>query len=203
MIKWLFFDLGSTIIDESECDRYRFERLLLEPGAPMRGELEGYMRELSENNLHPYREAATRFHLAKTKWPQYLEKLYPDAKEVLEKLHQSYRMGIIANQSPGTEQRMIDFGIRQYFDVIISSAEQHMEKPDPEIFMTALRAACCRTEDAVMIGDRLDNDILPAARLGMKTIWVRQGMCRFGNPDVLGVQPDRTVQNLRELLEIL
>lgn len=30
-------------------------------------------------------------------------------------------------------------------------------------------------QEAVMIGDRLDNDISPAKRLGMQTIWIRQG----------------------------
>ena len=35
--------------------------------------------------------------------------------------------------------------------------------------------AGCQAENAVMIGDRLDNDIAPAKKLGMKTVWIRQG----------------------------
>lgn len=35
--------------------------------------------------------------------------------------------------------------------------------------------AKCKPENAVMIGDRIDNDIVPAKQLGMKTIWIKQG----------------------------
>ncbi len=36
MIKWIFFDLGSTLIDESECVEYRTQELLKQPNAPKR-----------------------------------------------------------------------------------------------------------------------------------------------------------------------
>ena len=32
-----------------------------------------------------------------------------------------------------------------------------------------------------MIGDRIDNDIVPAKQLGVKTIWVKQGFGRLWN----------------------
>ena len=54
-----------------------------------------------------------------------------------------------------------------------------------------------------MVGDRLDNDILPAAKLGMKTVWVRQGPFAGGNPEALGITPDLTVDSLEELSEKL
>ena len=37
MIKWIFFDLGSTLIDESECAEYRTQELLKQPNAPKNG----------------------------------------------------------------------------------------------------------------------------------------------------------------------
>jgi len=33
----------------------------------------------------------------------------------------------------------------------------------------------CRPINAIMVGDRLDNDIIPAQHIGMTTILVRQG----------------------------
>jgi HAD superfamily hydrolase (TIGR01509 family) len=45
-------------------------------------------------------------------------------------------------------------------------------KPDPEIFERALGAAGVAARDAVMVGDSYDDDIDPAASLGIGTVWV-------------------------------
>lgn len=47
MIKWIFFDLGSTLIDERECTEYRTQELLKQPNAPKREMLECRMIELA------------------------------------------------------------------------------------------------------------------------------------------------------------
>ena len=67
----------------------------------------------------------------------------------------------------------------------------------------ALERANCLPENAVMIGDRLDNDILPAKRVGLKTIWIRQGFGGMGTPAAEEEIPDCFVNNLQELLELL
>ena len=58
---------------------------------------------------------------------------------------------------------------------MIASAEEGVSKPDPRIFEIALGRADCKAEHAVMIGDRIDNDVVPAKKMGMKTVWIRQG----------------------------
>ena len=55
--------------------------------------------------------------------------------------------------------------------------------------------AGCRAEDAVMVGDRLDNDILPAKAVGMKTIWIRKGLSVHQTSDAA----DCTIDDLCEL----
>ena len=60
-----------------------------------------------------------------------MEKLYPGVKELLDDLHRRYRLGIIANQAPGAEARLAGFGIRDYFDIIVASAEEGVAKPAP------------------------------------------------------------------------
>ena len=199
MIKWLFFDLGSTLIDETDCDEFRLRQLLRQPGAPERKVIEQAMREFSAQNRPAYKETVKKFGLEAAKWPTHLEKLYPGVPEMLAKLRNSYMLGIIANQSVGTEQRMADFGIRQYFDVVISSAELGVAKPDPAIFLAALRAAECPAHQAAMIGDRLDNDIQPAGKLGMFTVWVRQGSGAAGTPALMEKPPDRIVLKIDEI----
>ena len=53
-----------------------------------------------------------------------------------------------------------------------------------------------------MIGDRLDNDIIPAKRLGMKTVWVRQGYAVYQSIDDEDKRPDYIVDSIDELTDI-
>lgn len=75
MISWIFFDLGSTLIDESECIEYRIKELLKQPNAPDRETLERRMIELASQNRLPYKDAAAEFGLETAKWPKNLEKM--------------------------------------------------------------------------------------------------------------------------------
>ena len=202
-IKWIFFDLGSTLIDESDCVEYRIQELLKQPNAPSRETLERRMIELASQNRLPYKDAAAEFGLETVKWPKHLEKMYEGVQELLEKLIVRYRLGIIANQSMGTEQRLVNYGIRQYFDIILSSAEAGMSKPDLKIFETALDRAECIPKNAYMIGDRLDNDIEPAAQLGMHTIWVKQASFAYGNLNLIRHKPDHIVDRVTDVLKYL
>ena len=54
-----------------------------------------------------------------------------------------------------------------------------------------------------MIGDRIDNDIVPAKFLGIKTIWIRQGPWREWNLCRDIEHPDCIVDSLTELCTIL
>lgn len=112
-------------------------------------------------------------------------------------------MGIIANQSLGTEERLTGWGIWQYFDVIISSAEAGVAKPERKIFELALSQAGCRPENAYMIGDRLDNDIIPAGQMGLHTIWVCQGLSAMNDVRKAGYMPEITVEKIDDILHYL
>lgn len=65
-----------------------------------------------------------------------------------------YRLGVIANQSPGTEDRLLNWGLLKYFDIVLASAEEGISKPDIAIFHRALAAAKCLPDNAV----RLETD---------------------------------------------
>lgn len=203
MVRWLFFDLGSTLIDESECVEYRLNHMLNQKNALTREELVQKIKENAEKNLLSYKDIANELDLEIAKLPRHLEKLYPDVPEILEKLHGKYQLGIIANQSLGTEERLTHYGIRHYFDVILASAEAGVSKPDLKIFQTALQKADCSPQEAYMIGDRLDNDIEPAAQLGMLTIWVRQGINAYGNPNLISHKPSIIVDQIQDIINYL
>jgi FMN phosphatase YigB (HAD superfamily) len=112
------------------------------------------------------------------------------------------KIGVNANQSAGTEERLMRWGLMPFISICLSSAEAGLEKPDPAIFKLALRQAGCLASRAVMIGDRLDNDIRPARMLGWKTIRITQGLARFQTPRDSLDEPDLTVANLKLLAPI-
>lgn len=202
MIKWVFFDLGSTLIDETDCIEFRVAETLKQAGAPSKEEFYRQMEYFASVNMLPYKDAVKKFGLENVRWLKELEKLYPESKEVLQALHGRYKLGIIANQSAGTEERLVQFGIRDYFDVVVASAEAGVAKPDKRIFELALSQAGCSACEACMVGDRLDNDIVPAAEMGMSTVWVRQGWFGMGNANLAWFKPNFTVDRILEVTEI-
>lgn len=93
--------------------------------------------------------------------------------------------------------------MRQYFDVIATSAELGYAKPDKEIFEKAFELAGCTAEESVMVGDRLDNDIIPAKTIGMKTVWVKNGLAQYQGAELGKDVVDYQIGSLSELLHIL
>lgn len=128
-----------------------------------------------------------------------IEKLYPGVPELLATLATRFKLGVIANQSKGTETRLTRRGLRDQFSLLFASAELGLSKPDPEIFAGALSQAQCQPEDALMVGDRLDNDIGPAKSWGWSTVRVLQGFSRFQKARSSHEEPDCTFGQIGEL----
>ena len=201
-ISWIFFDIGSTLVDESECYRARVMEMLRGTDVTY-GEFTEKMISYYKGSGKGDKLAASYYGFTLPEWNSDLEILYPEAQECLEQLHGRYRLGIIANQNPGTAERMKKFGIADYFDVIVASAEEGVAKPDSAIFLIALKKAGCRAVNAVMIGDRLDNDIAPAKALGMRTVRILQGYGKYSVPTCEAEMPDYSVSSLNDVCEIL
>jgi FMN phosphatase YigB (HAD superfamily) len=107
---------------------------------------------------------------------------FPDAQATLKRLNQSarangaLRFGILANQPPWIRQRMEEWDLLSFFEpqAVIISDEIGVSKPQPEIFQFALYRADILPQEAVMIGNDYQNDMLPAKALGWQTIWLRR-----------------------------
>ena len=117
-------------------------------------------------------------------------------------LSERYKIGIIANQNPGSKERLNKLGLLKYIDLVIASAEEGVAKPDLRIFQLALERANCKSEEAVMVGDRIDNDMIPAKKIGMKTVWIKQGFGGLSEQMIEAKQPDYSVDSLNELLPL-
>lgn len=201
-VGWVFFDIRSTLVDERLAYAHRIRDMIAGSEVPYTQFYKKMIDCCCENQAGDV-AAAAYFGLRRTPWHSEDEFLYDDATPALLKLCGRYHMGILANQAPGLSERLSAWGVRDFFDVVISSAEEGIDKSDPEIFRRALHRAGCTAEQAVMAGDRLDNDIAPAKALGMKTIWVRQGFSRFTHPICAQSTPDYTARNLTEVAQFL
>ncbi len=207
-MKYIFFDVGYTLVDESKVWQERCKEQAQTEEAKVLGlSAEDIYNEIIEASLShkpQYRTVVKKFNFKEVApYRHELEELYPEAIEVLEKLSKSYKLGIIANQSDGLTQRLEEWGILQYFSLIISSWDCQVMKPDKKIFEIALEKAGCEPCEAVMVGDRLDNDIYPAKQIGMKTVWIKQGFGGMQPIETDAYIPDLELNSLSEILDCI
>jgi HAD superfamily hydrolase (TIGR01509 family) len=131
------------------------------------------------------------------------EDLYPDARACLAELRDLGFTVVIAGNQP--ERRAAQLrALELPCDHLLVSDELGVDKPDPGFFAAVLeRTGTTDPADAVYVGDRVDNDVEPAAALGWRTCWLRRGP--WGNlqdlPD--GLIPDLVLEGLGELPVLL
>ena len=201
IIKWIFFDIGSTLVDESVAYKNRIEKTISNTDV---GYDEFYQRmvEISKHSQNAYNLVLTEYGLNKVTWNSDDEFVYPEAENCWSELSKHYEIGIIANQNFGSQERLDKLGLLKYINLVIASAEEGVAKPDLRIFEIVLNKADCKAEESVIVGDRLDNDIVPANKIGMKTVRVNQGFGRLGVPLAQEEQPNYIAENLSEVIGV-
>ena len=203
----LFFDIGYTLVNEDAVWKKRCEEQSRTEEAKRQGlSAEAIYHEIEKASvarLPQYRTVVEKYGFRETApYRHEFETLYEDAPRVLAALSRRYELGVIANQTAGLKERLENFGILPYFKYLVSSWDVRVMKPDVRIFEHALRTADCPPAESCMIGDRLDNDIVPAKSLGMMTVWIRQGFGRLQRPSSEADMPDHTVEKLADLLAV-
>ena len=71
--------------------------------------------------------------------------------------------------------RLVQLGVDDFFDVVVTFDDTGVRKPAPEPFRKALELLQVRPDEAVMVGDWAERDILGAKTLGMHTVFARYG----------------------------
>ena len=138
--------------------------------------------------------------ITQTNW-----QLEEETGATLQKLKsQEYRLGIFSNAGDDKDvQELIEnFGIRPYFDFVLTSAACYYRKPHPRAFEIALAQWNIPPNEAVMIGDSLEADIYGAKNLHMQTIWITR-RAEFKDEDMRRIKPDFSLRNLTGLLPTL
>ncbi len=133
--------------------------------------------------------------------------LYPDARPCLTALRGSgYFVGVAGNQTLRAGRFLRELNLP--CDVLATSDEWDAAKPDLAFFDKLAEVSGHDRHEIAYVGDRLDNDIAPAALAGLVTVWVRRGPWGYIlRPDDLkaggalpGHAPDLTVATLTDLV---
>ncbi len=129
--------------------------------------------------------------------------LYPDARPCLLELRtRGLRLGIAANQPDRAAEIGRVLGID--LDLLATSAAWDVEKPSPAFFARIATELALPPAAIAYVGDRVDNDVTPAAEAGMCAVFVRRGpwgwiQCPTGSPPGAAF----TVEDLGVLPELL
>jgi HAD superfamily hydrolase (TIGR01549 family) len=199
VIRAVFFDVGETIVDETVlwqhwADHFGIPRFtffavfgaLIERGVDHQKIFEIFGVDRDDS------------------WPGFgTEHLYPDALPCLRTLRgRGVRIGLVGNTSEQIEDilRSLDLPV----DVIGSSARWGLSKPDPAFFERVVREAQTLPDETAYVGDRLDNDVLPAVDAGMIGIHLRRGpwgIMHAMRPEV--ARATHRIDSLDELVPLL
>lgn len=123
--------------------------------------------------------------------------------EVIDLLSQSYKLALAGNTSGSVREILNNHGILKFFVNTEVSGDIGLSKPDIRFFEHILRKIGVSANETVMVGDRLDNDIIPAKILGMKTVLLRIGIYSILEPRTPEEIPDAIIDNIKDLPAVI
>jgi HAD superfamily hydrolase (TIGR01509 family) len=116
-------------------------------------------------------------------------KIYPETKEVLSRL-KNYRKGVITNTPKDSAIKVLkQFDIYKYFDIVLTSNDVKMSKPNPEIVIKSCKILNVNPKNVVLIGDT-KSDVEAGNSAGCKVIGI-------------GVDADFTISKIYEITSII
>ena len=172
-LKGVVFDVGETLVDEERWWRRLADREGLQPHV--------VWAALGVTIARGEEHEALWGHLGIERPPRWwheipysLDDLYPDAWECLERVRElGLRVGIVGNQTATLEAWARESALPA--DVISSSASLGVRKPDPAFFHKVAELMGQPPAELAYVGDRADNDVLPAAAAGLVAVHIRRG----------------------------
>lgn len=223
----VFFDLGQTLLDESKFVNF-FDTKLLEliNGFGGRIDLRSYIalkNNIIKNRLIGYGGIdeiivnLCRLILPKGYDKIILQRLIPviifgkneliclaeGAKKIIEYLSSYCEIGIISNQINDPLEPLIKANILSLFRKIFIISDTSNSNSYDKVFIDAIKYSEFPVTNCIMIGDRLDIDISPANKVGMKTIRITNSLFKLQSAINKYEVPDYTVKKLDEIPRII
>ncbi|MFI6424789.1 HAD family hydrolase [Promicromonospora sp. NPDC050880] len=184
MVRTVVFDVGETLVDESRIWLRWAERLGVPP-LTFLGVLGGCAAlDLSHREAFELVRPGVDVEAEIARWavddPDGLrngfdaDDLYPDVRPALGALREAgFDVVVAGNQPP--EARAALEAMDLPVSAIRTSDEWGTQKPEPEFFARVAQLSGVAPEEIAYVGDRLDNDVLPAADAGMRPVLLRRG----------------------------
>jgi HAD superfamily hydrolase (TIGR01549 family) len=203
--RWVALDVGETLIDETRvwsawADTLRIPRLTLMAALGAEITVGGDHRTAFELVGAPrWRELDEEVERAYGGFQA--ADLYSDALHAVRSLCAAgYRVAILANQPARRTPELRALGFEP--DVMAMSDEMKVHKPDHSFFRRSMELMGVDDPSRIAyVGDRVDNDVLPAAAAGMHPVWIRRGP--WGIIQELPVDLEPRVLVIRSLDELL
>jgi putative hydrolase of the HAD superfamily len=120
---------------------------------------------------------------------------FEDVLQVIPKLSQNYKLGVVSDTWPSLERVFKNAGLREYFSSFVMSSVLGVLKPHELMFSTALSQLNIKPEEAIFIDDNIIN-VKAAIKLGMQGIVILRGDKLKEDTDIL------CIDNLSELEEL-
>lgn len=169
-VRGVVFDVGETLVDESRAWAMQAQHAGVTPFLLM-----GLLGALIARN-EDHRRVWNLLGVERPVEPVGIDQvdLYPDALGCLRAIREAgLGVGIAGNQPIGVESQLREAGFDA--DFIASSAAWGVTKPSADFFSRIVQATELDAGEILYVGDRLDNDILPAREAGMRTAFIRRG----------------------------
>ena len=120
--------------------------------------------------------------------------------DLLDRLYRrGLRLGLAANQQHSIIAQLDAHGIGHYFHHREVSGIHGLRKPDVRLFLRACDDLGINSVECIMVGDRIDNDVVPAKLLGMRSVLFRTGRHRVQQPRSWEERPDAEVHDVAGL----
>jgi len=136
-------------------------------------------------------------------------KLVPGTLKVLDTLHHKYKMAIITNGFKEVQvDKLIQSGLKKYFDKVFISEEVGAQKPHRKIFEHAVKSMNAPKRKSLMVGDSWEADIVGARQFGMDQVYYCPLTDKLPSKEVMSAFASSSVTttviaHLEQLLELL
>jgi HAD superfamily hydrolase (TIGR01549 family) len=172
-VKAVVFDIGETLVDETR----HWAAVAAFAGVPeltLMGVLGGLIeRREHHRSLFGYLQIESADPMV-FGYEIEARDLYPDVVAVIRQLKTAgYLVGVTGNQPRGAVDQLEQLGLP--VDFVGSSAEWGVAKPDPAFFRRIAIELNLNFDEVLHVGDRIDNDVLPAQQMGMHAAFIRRG----------------------------
>jgi putative hydrolase of the HAD superfamily len=130
-------------------------------------------------------------------------RLFPDTKEVLRALRAAgLRTGLVTNAASPMwmrDRELEALGVLKLLDIRLTAGDAGHIKPHPRPFEIVLERLNATADEAVFVGDRLQDDVMGAQSVGMRAVWVRRELA--ATPGL--IRPNAIINSLSDLLDVL